>query len=189
MNDTQKTDEVFSLIEENLELSLEMAQIDPSDWEKHMPEDLFMRVREVTSDPIDNWYVEDKNNKIDNNRIACEFAFISGGTIFRCYFGFVRASKLRSDTKKQQQKSAIDKFEFCAVSVNNPKDPHKGTWGRNDFEDEDFEKVAKTMFDSAPSRGRCVWKLDTIITKHNLIKPSLDILSLCGYRIKGKLIK
>jgi hypothetical protein len=169
-------------------LSRGMASVDPNFLNETIPAEILERTQEgiFTTDDhfIEAWFAD--GNKTNCDRVAFRYSFSNES--FHCFFGFIRSSKNQDGTKEQSETFAGLKYEFCAVSVINRKDPHKGIWGRNDFEDEDFERVAETLLNSASSRS--ARKLDTIITEYNLIKCSfLDISSLCGERIKGKLIR
>ena len=147
----------------------------------YVPKDLQQRVdRNILNH--DEWYRERIEARNDN-KLTVVCAFSEGkDKYFEVYFGFAKASKIKhTDTTKQRMYSASKKYLFCALLISDPRESPFGIHARNDFEDEDFEKIAEYVTTHTRPKG----KIYEIVNDYKLNEYNKHVLYLCQDRIDG----
>jgi hypothetical protein len=115
---------------------------------------------------IQDWFTDRSRNIL---AFLCPFNI--NGNFFHCFFGFIK------DPEKPN-------FNFCSLLVDNHEKPH-GTWGRNTFDDKDFEGIAHFLVENERSQENLLKMISIFELKEYCFG---GILSLCQDLIDGELI-
>jgi hypothetical protein len=157
-----------------------MTVIHYKDEDLFIPNDLQNRVNANILNH-DEWYYERKEKR-HASKLAVVCAFSEGREFFEVYFGFAKASKINhDDITKQEMYSLPQKFLFCSLLVSDPRVKPYRIHGRNDFEDDDFEKIAEYVTTHTRPKG----KIYEIVNDYKLNDYNKNILNLCQDRIDG----
>ena len=133
---------------------------------------LKLRKRVKKSKIYDNKSLQFQDWYMEGDAIAFNCVYNENKKLFWLYFGFIREPETME-------------YKFCGMIIRNTGTPKKGTWGRNTFEDNDFEGIIQTLSqdEHTPPDAR------KLISYFKLKKYSIGgILTLCQYRIFGEFI-
>ena len=162
---------------------IKMTVIHYKDEDLFIPNDLQNRVYANILNH-DEWYYERKE-KPHASKLAVVCAFSEGREFFEVYFGFAKASKINHDDITEQKiYSSSQKYLFCALLVSDPRVKPFRIHGRNDFVDEDFEKIAGFLTSHVRPKG----KIYEIVPEYKLNDYNTNILNLCQDRIDGNIL-
>ena len=135
---------------------------------------LKLRKRVKKSKIYDNKSLQFQDWFMSGDALAFNCVYNDNAKLFWLYYGFIR----EPETKE---------YYFCAMMICNTGTPKKGTWGRNTFEDKEFEGSIQTLSENEHTPPDA----QKLIRYFKLKKYSIGggILTLSQYRIFGKLIE